>query len=603
MADNAEGARRRWWHRGPFVRKEVRWSVGLVLAFLFVFYLAIPLLASHREDLTALGHIHPAYLILGTVLEIGALAAYTQLTHAVLPPNGPRRFRLFRINMSTLALSHVSPGGTAPGAALGYRLLTQSGVSGPDTAFALGTQGIGSAVVLNVIFWLALVGFVLIHGFHAPTSHGGESGTILVVVAAAIGAVLLGAFGGLFYLLTRGQERAATVVRRLSGRVRFLDPDKTAATVQQLAQRFAVLLEDRPLLIRAVTWATINWLLDAASLWVFVAAFSHFISPIDLLVAYGLANILAAIPITPGGLGVVEFVLVSMITGFGPTAGQALSGVLAYRAINFWLPIPIGGIAYGSLEFEHGNVYRRLHLFFLDRYQRRRGALGVGDESDSGPEGLAPSRSPHDSSMPHGPDLDREGSTRSGQDLADHTASTAGGTPPPSETAPPGDRTASTGEGTTSTAEGTGSPTDTASTAEGKPPTAEGTGSPSDTAPAEEDTATAEESASRAEGTAAPRDGAPVDGTAVDGAPVDGTALPDGKAPHEEPEGAEIGPPAPVDHVHRFRRGTGRIRSKKVRAEKIRSETKGAYGSQRDVSTGGGTTSGNDVPPPAGALG
>ena len=83
-----------------------------------------------------------------------------------------------------------------------------------------------------------------------------------------------------------------------------------------------------------------------------MAAFSHFISPIDLLMAYGLANILAAIPITPGGLGVVEFVLVSMITGFGPTAGQALSAVLAYRAVNFWLPIPFGGLAYASLEFE-----------------------------------------------------------------------------------------------------------------------------------------------------------------------------------------------------------------------------------------------------------
>ena len=382
VAKNAEGPRRRWWHRGPFVRKEVRWSVGLVLLFLFVFYIAIPLLASHRQDLTALGHIHPAYLILGTVLEIGALAAYTQLTYAVLPQSGPRRERLFRINMSTLALSHVSPGGTAPGAALGYRLLTQSGVSGSDTGFALGTQGIGSAVVLNVLFWLALVAFVLIHGFHVPTSHHGgqsQSGTILVVVAAAIGVVLLGAFGGLFYLLTRGQERAAIVVRKISGRLRFLDPDKTAATVQRLAERFAVLLDDRPLLIRAVTWATINWLLDAASLWVFVAAFSHFISPIDLLVAYGLANILAAIPITPGGLGVVEFVLVSMITGFGPTPGQALSGVLAYRAINFWLPIPFGGLAYASLEFERGGLYRHLHLFFLDRYQRRRGALGEED--------------------------------------------------------------------------------------------------------------------------------------------------------------------------------------------------------------------------------
>ncbi len=107
--------RRRWWYRGPFVRREVRISVGLVLGFLFVFYVALPLLASHRSDVSALSHIHVQYLVLGVLLEIGALAAYTQLTHAVLPANGPKRFRLFRINMSTLALSHVSPGGPPRG--------------------------------------------------------------------------------------------------------------------------------------------------------------------------------------------------------------------------------------------------------------------------------------------------------------------------------------------------------------------------------------------------------------------------------------------------------------------------------------------------------
>jgi uncharacterized protein (TIRG00374 family) len=546
VADTAEGPRRRWWHRGPFVRKEVRWSVGLVLAFLFVFYLAIPLLASHREDLTALGHIHPLYLILGTVLEIGALFAYTQLTHSVLPQNGPRRLRLFRINMSTLALSHVSPGGTAPGAALGYRLLTQSGVSGSDTAFALGTQGIGSAVVLNVLFWLALVGFVLIHGFHAPTSHGGgESGTILVVVAAAIGVILLGAFGGLFYLLTRGQERAARLVRRISGRIRFLDPDKTAATVQRLAERFAVLLEDRPLLIRAVTWATINWLLDAASLWVFVAAFSHFISPIDLLVAYGLANILAAIPITPGGLGVVEFVLVSMITGFGPTPGQALSGVLAYRAINFWLPIPIGGIAYGSLEFEHGNLYRRLHLFFLDRYQRRRGALGVEDES--------------------------------GHDLSSLRSGAADGSP------------------------GDGGPVDGTSADSGPADAGPADGSPGHASPTP--TSTADGNSDRASPQPAP-DAAEqgIDGVQPalfeqDGA--NGAASPNGASPVgvgssvEESSEVDAGVSAAGGQVHRFRRGSG----------KIRPEKKDAFGPQTDVSSGEGKTSGDDVPPTAGAVG
>jgi hypothetical protein len=110
---------------------------------------------------------------------------------------------------------------------------------------------------------------------------------------------------------------------------------------------------------------------------VFVAAFSHFISPVDLLMAYGLANILAAIPITPGGLGVVEFVLVSMITGFGPNATQALSAVLAYRAVNFWLPIPFGGIAYASLEFERRPSYQRVVVFFHRRLALHRRTAAV----------------------------------------------------------------------------------------------------------------------------------------------------------------------------------------------------------------------------------
>jgi uncharacterized protein (TIRG00374 family) len=390
---NAPRSHRRWWHRGPFVRREVRLSVATVLIFLFVFYVALPLLASHRAEVNSLAHIHFGYLAIGVLLEIGALAAYTQLTHAVLPSDGPARFRLFRINMSTLALSHVSPGGTAPGAALGYRLLTQSEVTGSDAGFALGTQGIGSAVVLNVMFWLSLVAFLVTHGFHAPASHHGgqsQSASILVIVAAGVGVILLGAFGGLFCLLTRGQQRASRVVRRIAGRIGFLDADRTTDLVERLAARFAVMTENRSLTRRAVGWAAANWLLDAASLWVFVAAFSHFISPIDLLMAYGLANILAAIPITPGGLGVVEFVLVSMITGFGPTAGEALSGVLAYRAVNFWLPIPFGGLAYASLEFERRPTYRRierfLHYRLLGGWAHGTVAGGTG-QPDSGTPG------------------------------------------------------------------------------------------------------------------------------------------------------------------------------------------------------------------------
>jgi len=402
------GRRTRWWYRGPFVRREVRISVGTVLVFLFLFYVALPLVASHRSQVSALAHINMAYLALGVLLEIAALAAYAQLTYSVLPHGGPSRFRLFRINLSTLALSHVSPGGTAPGAALGYRLLTQSGVTGADAGFALGTQGIGSAVVLNVMFWLSLVSFLVLHGFHAPTGlhgHASTSASILFVIAAAVGVVLLGAFGGLFYLLTRGQERASRIIRAVSAHIRFLDADRFTSLVERLAKRFAVLMDDRALLGKAVGWAAANWLLDAASLWVFVAAFSHFIPPVDLLIAYGLANILAAVPITPGGLGVVEFVLITMLAGFGLTSGQALSGVLAYRAVNFWLPIPFGGLAYASLELEQHSAHQRLHRHYQALHARavallatasgRSARTGAATNAASATEPTDPSRREH----------------------------------------------------------------------------------------------------------------------------------------------------------------------------------------------------------------
>ena len=78
--------------------------------------------------------------------------------------------------------------------------------------------------------------------------------------------ILLGAFGGLFYLLTQGQERASRVIRAgCRPRIRFLDADRFTSLVERLARRFAVLLDDRPLLWRAGGWAAANWILDAAS--------------------------------------------------------------------------------------------------------------------------------------------------------------------------------------------------------------------------------------------------------------------------------------------------------------------------------------------------
>jgi uncharacterized protein (TIRG00374 family) len=332
-----EEPRRRF--RLPKITRAIRWPVSLIVLFFVLEYVVLPDLANVRKSLGLLGRVNVAYLALALGLEVVALISYTELSRTVLAPSAPGRWRMFRINMASLSVSHVLPGGAAPGTAIGYRLLTESGVPGPTAGFGVATQGIGSAVVLNAIFWVALIISIPFNGFNP-----------LYGVAAACGAVLLGIFAGTVFLLSKGKYRSIGWLRRLANHVPFVTPEKVSNLLQEVADRVDVLMRDRRLLKHALGWAAANWLLDAASLGVFLFALGARLAPTSPLVAYGLANILAVIPITPGGLGVIEGILIPTIVGFHVPKTIAILGVIGYRLINFWLPIPAGGAAYLSLR-------------------------------------------------------------------------------------------------------------------------------------------------------------------------------------------------------------------------------------------------------------
>ena len=104
------------------------------------------------------------------------------------------------------------------------------------------------------------------------------------------------------------------------------------------------------------------WLLDAAALWVFLQAFGGDIDIDGLLVAFGLANVFAAIPITPGGLGIVEGIYIPTLIGFGVRRRASTLGVASYRLAQFWFPIVLGGILYASLRVGPWSIGRRDRL-------------------------------------------------------------------------------------------------------------------------------------------------------------------------------------------------------------------------------------------------
>ena len=325
--------------------RRVRRVVALLAIAFVVQFLVLPQLADAREALDLLGGVRAGWLVAGVVLEAAAIAAYAQLTRTLLPAGSRPPFkRLLAITMSTLGLSHVVPGGSAVGSSLGYRLLGNEGVRGTDAAFAIATQGVGSAIVLNIILWVGLVVSIPSRGFDP-----------LYGTAALLGALLLGAVGGAVVLLTKGEERVAALVCGAADHLPFLHGPDVAAVLGRVATRLRELAADPGLLARATGWATLNWLLDAAALWVFLAAFGYHARLDGLVISYGLANVVAALPITPGGLGVVEGMLTATLVGFGSPRDLALLGVVAYRLVNFWLPIPLGAVSYLSLRVAGGD--------------------------------------------------------------------------------------------------------------------------------------------------------------------------------------------------------------------------------------------------------
>lgn len=145
-----------------------------------------------------------------------------------------------------------------------------------------------------------------------------------------------------------GARVIRVLARMVPGRIR----PRLVAAAGELGRNVTRLLHDRRVLRECAVWAVANWCCDAASLWLFLAAFGVRLDPVAVLLVYALGNSAGLLPVTPGGLGLVEGFLIPGLIVYGAPATATLLGVLSWRLFEFWLPIPVGGIAYLSLRAE-----------------------------------------------------------------------------------------------------------------------------------------------------------------------------------------------------------------------------------------------------------
>jgi uncharacterized protein (TIRG00374 family) len=235
------------------------------------------------------------------------------------------------VTQASTALSIVVPGGAAAGVAGSFGVLRNWGFPYPSITRAVTLTGLWNQF-LNLTFPIIAV--------FALTVSGEQSAAL--ATAAFIGVAVLGVvIAGFVVILIskRLAEDIGDVAARFAnwalGKIRRGPVSWSGASFEQFRASAGDFLERR--------WHLLTLTSLIGSLTVFVVLLVSLravgvgaseVSVVEAFAAWALVRLVASIPITPGGIGVVELALTGALVGFGGNNAEVLAAVLVYRFLT-----------------------------------------------------------------------------------------------------------------------------------------------------------------------------------------------------------------------------------------------------------------------------
>lgn len=289
-----------------------------------------------------------AWLVVAGLAALMSMLSLTLLTVRLLPPDGrPGWSRVARSDVSALALGRSVPNGSALGIAVNLRLLSNQGVAVRDATVSKLAQGLGSGMVLHVLILLGLSASALAGTWAA-----------LAWLPLLTSAGFLAA--GMLVLFAAGRTRLWSTLGRAAGRLpRFGDRLGRAISGLGHADAVAHLRASATTPRRAAPLLAFSlgiWACDAFALWAALRAFDVHAGLLALLIAYAAQSVGGWVPATPGGVGIGEAMMIPALMALGGDRAGVVGGILAWRVVAFWLPIPLGALAYASLTWGRARV-------------------------------------------------------------------------------------------------------------------------------------------------------------------------------------------------------------------------------------------------------
>lgn len=308
-------------------------------------YLVIPSIVEVFSSWPELERLRPGSLALMTTAMLLSLGSLWLLLGLCLRSTDWRLMATSQLASS--AISRIVPGGAATATAIHYRMLNDAGVTKQAAA-----TGLTVATILNFAVLFALPVFsvpaILFGPPIAPL-------LLRAALAGVIGFVAVAIVGGLFFFWDRPLAQLGRSVDAALHKVGRRD--------RSAPPRAETFLRARDLVRShlALNWAWVvlaslgRWGFEYLALVMAVRGVGHDELGSVLLLAFVMASLLSKVPFTPGGLGFVEAGLTGTLALAGLSAGDAVLATLAFRLVSYWLPIPLGALAYVL----HSQVLRR----------------------------------------------------------------------------------------------------------------------------------------------------------------------------------------------------------------------------------------------------
>jgi putative heme transporter len=319
--------------------------VGVLVA---VFFGVFPQMANISDVWRQVTEMSAVQVLELSAVAVGSLLTYGLVLMAVMP--GLTFAQATVVSQSSTAVANTMPAGGALALGVSYRFYGSWGYSRTVITRNVVVTGIWNVFAKLAMPVIALALIALTGEVSAALLAAAIAGIVVLVIATALGALALASEPGARRVGEMVGPFAAWACRRL----RRPEPVDTGATAVTFRRDTIGLLRNRGgRLTAAMILSHVSVFLVLLGSLRAVGVSAGDVGWVEVLAAYAVARLFSAVPITPGGVGLVELGLAGALIAVGGPSAGVVAGVLLFRLLSLFLPLPLGLASYFVWRGEH----------------------------------------------------------------------------------------------------------------------------------------------------------------------------------------------------------------------------------------------------------